>query len=251
MGRRILPLTVLALCSLAMPCYAATSADIAAALEACGREGGTCMADLEASILAKTKGRAKRRDGVLTIRTQAGVVSLKDRPNAGDATLFNRYLGIIDGTGYHLVSVVLYEEGRVDLISDVSGESFSMAVMPHPSPSAKRFVSVSASEVGHHPNEITVWRVTPERLTLEYRYSPEEYALYTFLAWVGEDTIQLENYTYSKKEYCPKGQFMTIREVLKYRAGKWLLSKDASAEVRCQEEIGIKSQVPLILRRGR
>jgi len=216
-----------------MPCHAASSSEIESALELCNRKGGTCIDDLESSILSKSAVRAKHSGGILTIKTQSRLVSLKDRPKAGDQTLINSYLGIIDGTGYHLVYVGLWEGNHFVLVSDTSGEQFSMAAIPHPSPTAKRVVSVSASEA-YNPNEITVWRVSPDRLTREYHYSPEEYALYKFLAWDGEDTIRLEKFTRSKKEYCPTRQFMIVREVLKFSAGKWLLSSDTPANVKCQ-----------------
>lgn len=224
---------VLLLSSAASHAEAGTSSEIESQLEQCYRKGGNCIESLETSILATPGVKAKHSGNVLEIHTQAKIVSFKDRPDAGDQTILNTYLGLLDGLGYHLVDRRFWEGNTFILVSDVSGEQFSMAAIPHASPKTMKLVSVSASEA-YNPNEITVWHVTPERLKQEFHYSPEEYALYKFLAWDGEAKVRLERFTRSKKELCPKNQFMTLGETLQYSQGQWQLIGEKPAKVKCQ-----------------
>jgi hypothetical protein len=233
MNRWILIIAALTLFSVTSLSIAVNSSEIERQLEQCYRKGGTCIDDLESAILARPESKATHSGNILSIRTRSKVVSFKDRPNAEEQTILNTYLGFLDGIGYHLVDRRLWEGNDFVLVSDLSGEQFPMSAIPHASPSAKRVVSVSASEA-YNPNEIVVWLVTPERLTREFHYSPEEYALYKFLSWDGETTIRLEKFTRSKKENCPNSQFMTVSEVLQFSQGKWQFSGETPAKVKCQ-----------------
>lgn len=233
MNRGAPTIAVLALFSVATPCSSVTSSEIERQVEQCYRKGGNCAEELESTILSKPESKAKHSGDILTIRTQSKLVSFKDRPNAGDQTILNTYLGLLDGLGYHLVDRRRWEGNDFVLVSDLSGEQFSMSAIPHVSPGTKMAVSVSASEA-YNRNEIVVWLITPERLTREFHFSPKEYALYKFLAWNGETTIRLEKFTRSKKEDCPNSQFMTVSEILKYDQGKWHLSGETPAKVKCQ-----------------
>jgi hypothetical protein len=226
-------ITALALFSVTSPCIAVNSSEIERQLEQCYSKGGSCIENIESAILARSESKAIHRGDILTIHTRSKVVSFEGRPNAGDQTVLNTYLGFLDGIGYHLVNRRLWEGDDFVLVSDVSGEQTPMSAIPHASPSRKRVVSVSASEA-YNPNEIVVWLVTPERLTQEFHYSPEDYALYKFLSWDGEYMIRLENFMRSKKEFCPKSQFMTANELLRFSQGKWQLSAESPAKFKCQ-----------------
>jgi len=214
-------------------CWGTESADIDRQLAKCEREGGACFEKMEASAIASQKANVSRAGTKLSIRTKANNVYYQDLPDADTKTMMHSYAGFLNKINYYVIFRRSWEGGRFILISDASGVNTQMSAVPYPSPSLKLMVSVSASEA-EDTNEIDVWAVTPERLKQIFHYAPSEYALYKFLAWDGENTIRLENFTRSDGKYCPKGKLMTIAETLKLENGKWHLSVDTPVNAKCQ-----------------
>ena len=221
----------------ALPCDARDSTRaIDRMLSRCANESASgCRERIESRFLKSSRGKVRHEGAMLTIQTRSKKIAFQDRPVAEQETAVHTYLGLLAGIGYHLILVELWEGSRFILVSDRSAQQFTLSAIPHVSPSRKKLVAVSASEA-YNPNEITIWKVSPAQLRREYRYEPQNYAQYHFIAWDGDQRIRLKNFTRSDAKLCPGHDFMTIGEVLQATQGKWDFALDRKLKPSCEIE---------------
>ena len=206
----------------------------------------------EEEILKKLGGKGKvvrKKDSecnhVLTINTLAKTIVLTD---TSSIHAFEGYKGYFykdfyEELGYHLVLNTYLDGGEYFLISDKTGEKYTMYGRPVLSPDKKRFVSVASSELQLEANETVVWEVLPDKLVKEYLPRHKFYAMYSFSRWRDENTIELEVFrdTFKEEGYCREiigtshgftGR-ITALETLSKEEGEWRLSTEKVLELRC------------------
>ena len=154
----------------------------------------------EATLIGSLNGQVERQGPALTLHAKQAMVILTDircdtLPVPRDCV--HRKLVAYEPDRHMFLVENNYYEGRDYIwISDVTGLSIRIKGYPHYSPNAGRFVVVNAVEYTSF-NGIHLCRMQPEaqpglfhpELVLEY--SPEEYALYEYVAWEDDDNIQL------------------------------------------------------------
>ena len=85
-----------------------------------------------------------------------------------------------------------YESSRVMVVNGRSGSITRMDVHPHLAPSGKRLVMAAAIEAWDVEKEIAVYSVQKEKTELEWSYKAQDYEMWRFVAWDGDDRIKLE-----------------------------------------------------------
>lgn len=91
-----------------------------------------------------------------------------------------------------LVDVGFIEGGTMLLVSGRTGEEKELDAVPQVSPSGRRLVAVSASEA-HGKNSIEILVTTDDLPRQEWRYEvpDDEYSLYQFVSWDGDNRIKM------------------------------------------------------------
>jgi hypothetical protein len=165
------------------------------------------------ALIGSLNGRAERQGLVLTLHTSRTIVVLTDiscdtlpfRPDC----VHHKLVAYEPSYHMYLVENGYYEGGDYTWVNDGSGLSVRLKGFPHYSPNGRRFVIVNPAEDTSF-NGIQLWRMQSEgrskgqleffhpELVLEY--SPEEYALYDFVAWENDESIQLRVTTWVGQE---------------------------------------------------
>jgi hypothetical protein len=235
-------LVIVVLQSIAGSCFAFNGEDAEAQGKQCWTADSqlACLAQVEAKALKRFASKASRNGLDLVIRTKAGNLSFHDVLSEDRQDVRYHYVGFLDGIGCHLVRRYYWEKTDYLLISDTTKRQTMMGNIPHVSPMYDRIVSVAASEMGGVDYQLQVWKVTPDGLMTEYKYSTRDYALYSFVAWVGNSTIRLENFTGKKekvKKFCQKSaSSVKINEILRLVGGEWRLSVATPPNARCDPQ---------------
>ncbi|MCX8505983.1 MAG: hypothetical protein ORN98_05140 [Alphaproteobacteria bacterium] len=99
----------------------------------------------------------------------------------------------------YFVLIGFYESQAYQWVDDRTGEITRIWDFPHLSQSRNRFVSVAATE-SEGQNGIQIWDLTSGKPVKEWEYSPTEYALYEFVDWEDEDTVNLSVFTYPQRD---------------------------------------------------
>jgi hypothetical protein len=87
-----------------------------------------------------------------------------------------------------------YEIVRYLVVSGQNGKSFELEDEPHLAPDGKRFVVVAADEMNGWDKDVAIFSTSsfPPRLEWSYKtQNPDEYAIYSFVAWDGNGRIKL------------------------------------------------------------
>jgi hypothetical protein len=133
----------------------------------------------EAVLVRSLDGRVERQGPVLTIPAKSSAAVLTDiacEPEPHLSNCVQHKLVAYEARHHMYVVENTYWEGRdYTWISDETGTSVEIKGFPHYSPGGNRFVIVNAAEDVSF-NGIQLWRILNSFPTLEWEYSPAEYA---------------------------------------------------------------------------
>jgi hypothetical protein len=101
-----------------------------------------------------------------------------------------RLAGFFPAQQLVLINAGAYESGHWILLSRRSGAEIELAMPPHFSPSGRRLVTANDTESGD--SGVDIWSVASDPPKLEFRHRPpeQEYELYSFKAWDGDDRVE-------------------------------------------------------------
>jgi len=164
------------------------AAPVSAAHKAC--EG-------ERDCLQKFSQIAKRGGNVLTLRLSNGKTkTLTDQREAceqhdGDRCMRYELIAYYPAQRAFVVAQDFYEGGRTILVSSRTGHETELIDEPHYSPSGKWIATVAGCDA-YCDNGIDIWSATdPPKLGLRYRPKKDAYEHYEFVAWNGDDRLQM------------------------------------------------------------
>ncbi|WP_431052432.1 hypothetical protein [Roseateles sp. L2-2] len=204
-------------------------------------EAFRAKAEADAIRKANAGGRhelIKRTGSRLVLPTVAGRPEIFDSvwPNAsgrGEAAYEDyRFDGLSPDREFFVVRATFYESSDVIWVSRQDGERTSLHATPKPSPDGTMLAVVSASELLDF-NGIVIWERSPGRLVERFRHVPpaDQLALYRFMRWKDNRTIELERTAGGDPLTCPNAMEETL-VVLKREGDTWAL-KDVTAP-RCK-----------------
>ena len=212
--------------------------------QANGSEGSDeafrAKAEADAIRKANAGGRhdlIKRTGSRLVLPTVSGRPELFDSvwPNASGhneaAYEDYRFDGLSPDREFFVVRATYYESSDVIWVSRQDGERVSVHATPLPSPDGRLLAVVHASETLDF-NGIIVWERSPGRLTERFRHEGRGHdALYRFMRWKDNRTIELERTTPGDPLTCPNAQEETL--VVLARDGESWALKDVTTP-RCK-----------------
>jgi hypothetical protein len=91
-----------------------------------------------------------------------------------------------------VIEQLAYESSRVMVVNGRNGSIARMDVHPHLAPGGKRLVMAAAIEAWDVEKEIAVYAVQKDKIELEWSYKAQEYEMWSFVAWEGDDRIKLQ-----------------------------------------------------------
>lgn len=212
--------------------------------QAAGNEGSDeafrAKAEADAIRKANAAGRhdlIKRTGSRLVLPTVSGRPEIFDSvwPNASGhseaAYEDYRFDGLSPDREFFVVRATYYESSDVIWVSRQDGERYRLRATPKASPDGSLLAVVSASETTDF-NGILIWERASSRLVEKFRHEPgDRYALYRFMRWKDNRTIELERTTQGDPLTCRDAMEETL--VLLTREGdNWAL-KDVTAP-RCK-----------------
>ncbi|MFX1678477.1 hypothetical protein PV762_04530 [Mitsuaria sp. CC2] len=204
-------------------------------------EAFRAKAEADAIRKANAAGRhdlIKRTGSRLVLPTVSGRPELFDSvwPNAtghGEAAYEDyRFDGLTPDREFFVVRATYYDRTDVIWVSRQDGERTSLHANPRPSPDGTQLAVVSASELLDF-NGIVIWERASGRLVERFRHVPpaDQLALYRFMRWKDNRTIELERTAAGDPVTCPNGAEDTL-VVLKRDGESWAL-KDVTVP-RCK-----------------
>ena len=156
------------------------------------------LIQLERACLAQLRGLASRDGDVLKLTLENGQAKTFtdesracQQHNAGKCLQY-RLAAYYPVPKLFVIDWLAHESSRVLVVSRRTGASTRLDVRPHLSPSGKRLVAAAAIEAWAVDNEIVVYSVQNGSLTLEWRYKAQEYEMWDYVSWDGDDRIKLE-----------------------------------------------------------
>jgi len=156
------------------------------------------MAQLERNCLMLLEGLASRAGDLLHLTLADGAIKtfVDDREacEQGDADKCVRYrlAAYYPGPQLFVIQVAAYESYKVMVVNRRGAAMTIMDAYPHMAPGGKRLVSVAASEAWELDNDIAIYFVAADGLTREWAYKAQEYEMWEFIGWDGDDRIRLE-----------------------------------------------------------
>jgi hypothetical protein len=153
------------------------------------------------------KSVAKRDGSVLTLRLNNGQLKVmsdakacEGPPEVQDQCVTYRLVGNI-ADQHFLVDVGVWESSRELLVSRRTGAETELEDWPRLSPGKRRFVVVHSSEAETVKNAVAIYSLASDPPKLEWSFpSPEEYELYLFDGWDGDNRVRLHVLTSGLKE---------------------------------------------------
>ena len=142
-----------------------------------GRDWPTCAPSAESTALAATAGRIERRGTDLRVRIPGRAdLRLQDDPTEGERYVRHRYLGVFPGLPYDIVERSYYEGGAYLAIHHATGDTTVLDDLPLIAPGRARLLVASADlEAGYSPNRLTIYRVEPAGLRLEWQQETADF----------------------------------------------------------------------------
>jgi hypothetical protein len=136
-----------------------------------GRDWPTCAPSAESIAVAATAGRIERSGTNLRVRIPGRAdLRLQDDPTEGERYVRHRYLGVFPGLPYDIVERSYYEGGAYLAIHHATGDTTVLDDLPLIAPGGARlFVASADLEAGYAPNRLTIYRVGPAGLRVEWR----------------------------------------------------------------------------------
>jgi hypothetical protein len=158
-----------------------------------------------------------RQGGTLRLTLKSGkVAELKDVNIEGQElnSVHYSFREFLQDLGYYLVQEDLYEGGAYLMVNYQNGNRHRLHDLFLLSPDRQRLATVLMCEA-HNPNAIQIWRISPEKMTLEWSLDPKDWGP-TDGAWQNNDTL-----TFAKTNY--NGVRLEMMLVRKDQTG-WRLS---------------------------
>jgi hypothetical protein len=186
--------------------------------------------EVERACLAQLKGLASREGDVLKLTLENGKSkTFTDQSRAcedhdAERCLKYRIVSYYAAAKLFVLEVLAYESFGALAVSRRTGASTKMAVLPHLSPSGKRLVAAAAIEAWGVEHEIAVHSVQNGSLSLEWSYKAQEYEMWDFVAWEGDDRIKLEVTLWTVDSRGERALVTQSAELRKTGSG-WLLNK--------------------------
>jgi len=152
----------------------------------------------ERRCLQRLTGLASRRGDALRLTLEDGsfktFVDNKRACAEGDAEkcLLYRVAAYYPLQKLFVIELAAYESFSVLVISRRTGTVTMVDEHPHLSPGGKRLVAAAAIEAWDIDHEIVVYSVQNGSLALEWSYKAQEYEMWNFVSWDGDDRIKLE-----------------------------------------------------------
>jgi hypothetical protein len=156
------------------------------------------LIQLEHGCLAQLRGLASRDGDVLRLTLENGKAkTFTDESRAcqqhdSAKCLQYRLAAYYPIPKLFVIDWLAYESSRALVVSRRTGASTKLDVQPHLSPSGKRLVAAAAIEAWAVDNEIVVYSVQNGSLALEWSYKAQEYEMWDYVSWDGDDRIKLE-----------------------------------------------------------
>lgn len=192
---------------------------------ACGRA-------IERHQLATGVGGAARSGNRLLIQIADGRHIALENEKPGDPQGIDyQYIEYLQSIAFHLVHIQYYEGDEFLLISNADGGRYLIPGVPRISPDQRTIVVVSACEA-FCTNGVFAFKIRDGILSPTLWYEPEEYELFSFVAWTGPESFMVKKIAEADPEQCPGSQFMTVPLVLRRDAGRWLWQQVGS-KVEC------------------
>ena len=149
-----------------------------------------CAKAVEKIQLPRYPQLVNRQGGTLRLTLKSGkVVELKDVVIEGQETktvLFS-FREFLQELGYYLIHVQPYEGSSYLMVNYQNGKPYPLHDLFLLSPDRQRLATVLNSEA-HNPNAIQIWRISPEKMTLEWSLWPKIWGP-TDGAWQNNDTL--------------------------------------------------------------
>jgi hypothetical protein len=156
------------------------------------------LIELERACLAKLRGFASREGDVLRLTLENGKSkTFADETRAcqqhdAEKCLRYRLAAYYPSPKLFVIDWLAYESSRALVVSRRTGATTTLDVRPHLSPSGKRLVAAAAIEAWDVKNEIVIYSVQNGSLALEWSYKAQEYEMWDYVSWEGDDRIKLE-----------------------------------------------------------
>jgi hypothetical protein len=156
------------------------------------------LLQLEGTCLAQLKGLASRDGDVLRLTLENGrAKTFTDESRAcqehdAEKCLQYRLAAYYPIPKLFVIDALAYESSRALVVSRRTGTSTILDVRPHLSPSGKRLVAAAAIEAWDYENDIVIHSVQNGTLAREWSYKAQEYEMWKFVSWDGDDRIKLE-----------------------------------------------------------
>jgi len=189
-----------------------------------GRDSPTCAPSAESTALATAAGRIERRGTELRVRIpgRADLV-LQNDPTEGERYVHHRYLGVLPGLPYDIVERSYYEGGAYLAIHHTTGDTTVLDDLPLIAPGRARLLVASADlEAGYSPNRLTIYRVDPTGLRVEWRQETADYENTT--GWAADSASWRDSLTIEAVRWVPtrdRGPTRAGRVRISRAAGTW------------------------------
>ena len=152
-------------------------------------EPSTCATRVEGALIASAESAARSGDTLSISGSDGARLRLID--GEGGAPIAYRYLGYVEAIDQHVVRVSLFEGSDHVLVDGTTTNQTHVLGYPVMAPGGARFATSSFDMVaGHDPNGLQIWRVHPDRLSLEWEirggssWGPEE------VRWVSDSALR-------------------------------------------------------------
>jgi hypothetical protein len=156
------------------------------------------LIQLERACHAQMRGLASRDGDVLKLTLENGKAktftdeSRACRQHDAGNCLQYRLAAYYPIPKLFVIDWLAYESSRVLVVTRRTGASATLDVRPHLSPSGKRLVAAAAIEAWDVDNEIVIYSVQNGSLVLEWSYKAQEYEMWDYISWDGDDRIKLK-----------------------------------------------------------
>lgn len=188
--------------------------------------------------LLRNAGPAVRREQTrLQVSGRSGGIATFDSVHPHDGRVGEaqytdyRYAGTFASGRFHVVTVIYYEGDSVWLVSADAARKTEVFAEPHQSPDG-RFIVVASPSEAHNINGVFVWEVQPGGLLKRLHHEPKEYALYDFVRWADNTTVELSRTTHGDGEHCEASKLMLATVHLARSGNAWRFGP--ASDWRCQ-----------------
>jgi hypothetical protein len=139
-------------------------------------------------------------------------------------------MGLSPDRQFFVVKQRLWEGDNVFWVSRSNGVKYEMYAEPHVSPDGKNIVTAIPSEA-YGINGVFLWEIRDGMLTKRFHFEPTEYALYSFVRWLGPAAVELKKFTRADAAVCAGRQYMEVSVRLVRKGAHWSLDENLDPAV--------------------